>query len=374
LKILIPWYRYPPFDEISVGGLSVAIWDLVHSLSESGISAEILCPQITSTEERTQLNGITVTRNSLGAKLLQNRKLEKSDLEFFKEYGWIVSVNNFGSKSLSGMKEKVVRQIHTVAHDRPVSSYLSLNPGITDYLRMWLQKRREMSSESSLEGTRSVCVSKYNLSKMIGNKLEDERNLYHIPNGVDTGIFHPVEKEKKFDLIFIGRFQRLKGLDLLLAAISILSKQGRKLTLQIVGSFTERQQEYCKKLVPEECKDCLNFTGTVKHEKIAELINSTRVLVAPSRYESFSLPTLEAQVCGVPVVATDIGGIPEIIENGGTGILVKPEDKEELASAIGRAVKSSSIQENALKHGPEMASHYDLPVISRKYEELFARS
>jgi len=372
LKILLPWYRYPPFDKTSVGGLSVAIWDLCNSIQDSKFSLEILCPQLDGPEEVIDSAGTVVLKNAVGTKLLHNRKLEGRDLEFLKGYDWIFSVNNFGARSISGIKEKVVRQIHTVAHDRPVSSYASLDGGFLEYLRMTIQRQREMSQESTLSGTRTICVSKYNLSKMIDRKLELETNLEHIPNGIDTLLFRPTGKEKKYDIIFIGRFQKLKGLDILLRAVSILQPKDKRPKLAIVGNFTDRQKEFCKRLVPSECRESLAFVGTIPHEQVPDLINGSKILVAPSRYESFSLPTLEAQACGIPVVATPVGGIPELLDQN-TGILMKSiEDAKELAQAIDHALNDNSLQEKALKFGPARAKYCNLPTMSQRLKDFLS--
>jgi glycosyltransferase involved in cell wall biosynthesis len=373
LKILIPWYRYPPFSGTSIGGLSVSIWELSKSLKEAKISVEFLCPTTKDSDEPANHDGMVVLRKELGTKLLNNRRLDQKDIDFLKGYDWIFSVNNFGAKSVSCIKESVFRQIHTVAHDRPVSSYLSLDAGPLEYFRMLIQRRREMSYEASLSGTRTICVSQYNLMRMLDHKLEVEENLHHIPNGINTSIFRPVAKEKKFDLIFIGRFQKLKGPDILFGAITILWNLGLKLRTVIVGNFDAREQEFCRNLVPKGCRDSLNFIGMIPHDRVPDLINASNVLVVPSRYESFSLPTLEAQACGVPVVASSTGGIPELLDEN-TCILVKSLNPDELARSIEKALSSTSLQETALNFGPTKASRYDSASVAKELAQLFQQS
>ena len=372
MKILIPWYRYPPFSASSIGGLSVSIWDLSKSLKKAGVSVEILCPPAGKSNDVENSDELPVLRNDLGTKFVKNQKLDGKDIEFLKSYDWVFPVNNFAAKSISCIKEKVFRQIHTVAHDRPVWSYLSLGAGPMEYLRMLIQKRWEMSAEAELSGTKTVCVSKYNLNKMLEHNLEVEKDLRHVPNGINTSIFRPVAKEKRFDLIFIGRFQKMKGLDILLEAISILWNQGLKLDLAIIGNFDERQKEFCRNLVHAECRKSLNFVGTIPHDQVPDLINLSKVLVVPSRYESFSLPTLEAQACGVPVVASSVGGIPELVGEN-TGILANSLNPKDFARSVEEAVTSTSLQESGLKFGPEKARHYDNTYVAEEIVQLMGR-
>jgi len=81
-----------------------------------------MCPDGEPKEEK--IEGILVLRNKLGSKLQENKKLEREELEFLKAYDRVISINNFGARPLSEHKQNIVRQIHTVEHDRPVSSYM----------------------------------------------------------------------------------------------------------------------------------------------------------------------------------------------------------------------------------------------------------
>jgi glycosyltransferase involved in cell wall biosynthesis len=328
---------------------------------------DILCPPAANSPETS--GSPIVLRNALGTRMARNRRLEKKDLEFLKEYDWILSVNNFGARALSEVKTEVVRHIHTVAHDRPVSSYLSLNAGLMEYSKMVIQRGRERSAEVLLSSTKTFCVSQYNASKMVQYGLEAKSNIHQLPNGIDTSRFKPAVVEKKYELLFIGRFQKLKGLDILLSTFAILQKRGRKPRLAVAGNFNSWERVYCQKLVPEECRSSLNFVGTIPHEQIPDLINASRFLVVPSRYESFSLPTLEAQACGIPIIGSSVGGLPELLDEN-TGILLKSLSAEELASEIEKALDSGVLGESALKFGPQKAAPFNNHLLARRFENL----
>jgi glycosyltransferase involved in cell wall biosynthesis len=302
--------------------------------------------------------------SNLGRKVIENRKLDDEETKHLQSFDVILSINNLGSKSLSHSKTKVVRQIHTVASDRPVSSYLSLNPGVVDYLKMYFQKHKEMSRERALSGVGTVCVSQYNLRKMQAKKLEASNNLVQIPNGISIADFKPVKQVKKFDILFIGRFQKLKGLDLLLRSISLLSLKNKYVIVGIIGSFSTAEQNFCLRLVPEKIRKYIQFQGMVKHEEVPKFINSARLVVVPSCYESFSLPSLEAIACGVPIVAFSVGGIPEIV-NRENGILVEKIDSSKLATSIEKALQSEDLAQSAMLSGPRKAMQYDIGTVTR---------
>ena len=248
-------------------------------------------------ENITKVEGVSVVNGGLGNKILENRRLENRDEEILSDFDCILSVNNFGARSLSKIKSKVVRQIHTVARDRPLSSYVSLDPWPVEFLRMLAQKRREMYAEETLAGIGTTCVSNYNLEKMEYYQLERKENLFHIPNGIPTCMFRPSREDPRFDIIFIGRFQKLKGLDILLHSVAILWKRDVKPSVGIVGPFTFPQQKFCLNMVPNEVRRNIRFLGVIDHENIPRSINASKILVVPSRYESFSLPALEAIGC-----------------------------------------------------------------------------
>ncbi|MFI5422249.1 MAG: glycosyltransferase, partial [Nitrososphaerales archaeon] len=177
LRILVPWYKYPPFSTTSIGGLSVSVWDTTRSLVRGGASVVVLCPSENGKENDREVDGVRVVNNIVGTKIIKNRALERTDEKLFRDTDIIFSVNNFGARSLSNFRSKVVRQIHTVAHDRPLSTYLSLKPRLKDFPKMIVQKRREMSLEHTLTGVETVCVSQYNLLKMEDHNLESTENL-----------------------------------------------------------------------------------------------------------------------------------------------------------------------------------------------------
>ena len=235
---------------------------------------------------------------------------------------------------------------------------------------MFVQKRREMSLERALTGVETVCVSQYNLLKMEEHNLESAENLVRISNGIDTTFFKPTIIERCFDIIFIGRFQKLKGLDILLNAFSLVARKNANFTLAIIGSFSKDEQKYCLNLVQEEIRKNIQFLGLIEHEKLPEFINASKIVVVPSRYESFSLPALEAVACGVPVVAFSVGGIPEIIgkENG---ILVERVAAEDLASSIMNARKSDDLKESAMRDAPKRAINFDLKTVTKQTSRLF---
>lgn len=170
-----------------------------------------------------------------------------------------------------------------------------------------------------------------------------DRPVCLIPNGVDTDLFHPlskpysVEKRQALSLPtkgrivgFVGRLHQSKGLDILLNAWRQASGDlAETVYLVIVGEGNLRPQLEAQ---ISNLAQHVIFLG--RRENVAEYLQAVDVFVLPSLAEGLSNALLEAMSCGLPVVATAIGGSPEVIENNINGLLVPPDDVDALSNAI----------------------------------------
>ena len=360
----MPWYRYPPFSDGGAGGLSVAVWEITIELSRRGVRVDVLTPA-SSIGTHEQPSGVRVVSSPLGEKLCRDKPLDHDEEQVLEEYDAILSVANYAARGLSSCKRtlpRISRQIHAVASDRALGTYVSLTPGVSEYLKMILARRRDKRNLRLLKGTRTICVSEYIRSRMLTGS-EEPHNILCIPNGIQTNNFRPFDATKEQDLLFIGRFQKSKGLDILLDALSLLAaKKGEIYKLAIIGSFSDEQRRYLLQTLPSVMKSAVVFLGALKRDAIPLAINQSKVVVVPSRYESFGLPALEAIACGIPVLAARVGGLPEIIDPS-VGALVEPNNPEALAKAISDTLRIPGMCESAQIAGPAKGGRYDWGVI-----------
>ncbi|MEO8667040.1 MAG: glycosyltransferase family 4 protein, partial [Bauldia sp.] len=134
-------------------------------------------------------------------------------------------------------------------------------------------------------------------------------------------------------LLYVGRLVPHKGVDTLIAAMALLAPHYPDLRLTIVGEGEARgalQGDAARLAITER----VVFAGSVPHARVYEEMASAVMVVVPSRIEPFGLVALEAAQMGRPVVAAAIGGLPEIVIDGETGLLVAPDDPPALAGAI----------------------------------------
>lgn len=160
-----------------------------------------------------------------------------------------------------------------------------------------------------------------------------EQNVAVIHNGVDLDLFAPApERQLPGCITFIGRLDAMKGVDVLLQAFARLMRHCAA-TLRIVGDGPERDR---LRVLADRLGigDAVLFFGV--REDIPRLLQESSVFALPSRSEGLPNVVLEAMACGLPVVATRVGGTPELVQDGRTGLLVQPNDPEALRVALQR--------------------------------------
>jgi glycogen(starch) synthase len=137
-----------------------------------------------------------------------------------------------------------------------------------------------------------------------------------------------------YRLMCVGRLQLEKGFDVAIAALAKVRSQGLDADLTLIGWGRERMSLQ-KAAVDHAVADHVRFEGVLDRRRTLEAIAGCSLVLIPSRMrEGFSLVAAEAALCGVPCVASRVGGLPEVVEDGATGLLVTPDDPDRLASAV----------------------------------------
>lgn len=154
------------------------------------------------------------------------------------------------------------------------------------------------------------------------------REMDVVPNCVDARAVQPTY-DPGAEIVYLGRLSPEKGIDVLIAAMEKLP--GERLRVIGAGPMEARLKKYCAEMKLRN----VQFAGALSGEALAAAIASARFVVVPSLwYENAPYAILEAMAAGKAVVASCIGGIPEIVEDGVTGMLVPPGDVDALAKAI----------------------------------------
>jgi glycosyltransferase involved in cell wall biosynthesis len=196
------------------------------------------------------------------------------------------------------------------------------------------------------------------VAKVLGGRPLVNRNKIAVVNyGIDLEIFRSSEKKRRETrtalnllqedraILFLSLISKQKGADLAIRALKLLSRDARNIKLIVAGDgdYLPGAKQLAKDL---GVADKVIFTGFVRNEDTSLFYNASDVFIFPTlRLESFGIVIAEAMACQKPVIASHIGSIPTVIEDGINGILFKPGDYEELAIQIKRLLSDQEYYE-----------------------------
>lgn len=163
----------------------------------------------------------------------------------------------------------------------------------------------------------------------------DGRPVRHIPFGVDTEAFRPAQdpSDRPFTVGFVKSFEAKYGVGVLVEAFSRMLERVPDARLVLVGAGS-RQARLERLIERLGLSDRVDIPGRIPNDRVPAVMAGFDVLANPSRSEAFGVVLLEASACGIPVVATRVGGTAETVIDGVTGLLVPVDDPEAIAGAL----------------------------------------
>ncbi len=194
--------------------------------------------------------------------------------------------------------------------------------------------------------------------------LKKNKKTSTIPFGVDVDRFSPKLSGSEQDTVTIGIVKSLEekyGIEFLIRAFELCLKKKPNLQLRVIGSgvLLEKLTNLIKTFKIEEK---VVFKGFVENVKIPEILNEMDVFVMPSIMDSetFGVAVVEASACGLPVIASNIGGLPEVVRDNETGFLVEPENIEAIAEKILLLAKDQNLRHQMGTKGRQFVlEHYN---------------
>ena len=160
----------------------------------------------------------------------------------------------------------------------------------------------------------------------------------------------PSASKPGVELLFVGRLEPRKGVDVLLAAAPIVLSQTGDVRITLVGEDlpapggSSWRDGFLRRHGGAPWRDRLRFEGPLSRDRLLARYAACDVVAAPSRYESFGLTALEAMIFAKPCVASRVGGLPEVVAHGRTGLLVPPDDPAALAEALLHLVRNPGLR------------------------------
>jgi glycosyltransferase involved in cell wall biosynthesis len=253
----------------------------------------------------------------------------------FRRYD-IVHDNQCLSYGLLAIKRQVPTTV-TIHHPITVDRRLAIRSARSPWKK--LQTRRWYSFLGMQKRVAKRLSPLITVSESARRDIAEEfrlpvQNLRVVPNGIKTDLFYPmpeIAREKNLIMVTNSADTALKGLSYLLLAVADLAK-ARDIRLMVVGK-PQKNGDVARLIKELGINSLVTFTGRIDHEAFVRLYAKASMAVVPSLYEGFGLPAGEAMACGVPVISTTGGALPEVV--GDAGVLVPPAD----AGALARAIK-----------------------------------
>jgi len=224
---------------------------------------------------------------------------------------------------------------------------------------------KNIFSKIILNNASAVVVLSEDMKKKI--QIFYPKNIFVISNGIDLVRFNGLRKEiirRKLNIasdekiiLFVGTLKFIKGISYLIEAMGAIKEKEEKVKLILVGEGPERKrlENLTKELNLEKE---INFIGGVENNKIPEYMSVSDIFILSSLSESFGIVNLEAMASGLPIVATKVGGIPEIVKDGENGFLVEPGDSKQIAEKILYLLSNDDIRKSISIANREKAKNY----------------
>ena len=203
------------------------------------------------------------------------------------------------------------------------------------------------------------------------------REVFVIPNGISLERFKVSSghegKRSTRTLIFVGRLHPVKGIQYLIEAMAIVYQKIPDIKLVIVGDGVERPT--LEKQVKElDLNECIQFLGQVPQEKMPDIMHQADILVLPSLSEGFPTVLLEAMASGLPIIATSVRGIPDLIDDGINGYLVNTKKSGEMADRILTLMLNDDVRKEMSVNNREKAKMFTWDKVADKVEKVYLRA
>lgn len=359
-------------ETLGKGGAERVLVNTVPDLKKSGIECEVaILFDRDDLAKELEEKGIKVHRLSLSYKWNIFEGVYKLNRLIKKNKYDIVHAHLFFAYFYTGLIKVFNKNIKTALtfHNLAYNAY----PANT-----FIKKLRKKLDEFVVNKLIDKKTAVSNSVKQHFNKYLNVTNIEMIPNsfpiknlrnyyGINENILKQYNLDNKDNFIILtpGRLVKEKGHLYLIEAVKILNKKYNNLIFLIVGNGPLKDN--LRNIAPSN----VYFLGEMSHDKLMKFYNEVDLVVIPSIHEAFGLVVGEAMIMKKSIIATDIDGIKEIIENTKEGLLVPPKNSKALADAIERLYKNKLLRMKLAENGYIKIQQFDSNIIIKKWKNFY---
>jgi glycosyltransferase involved in cell wall biosynthesis len=350
----LPTIAIVSFSTLSTGGIETHLLQLFR-----GLGSEFEFIILGAMEE--PFRSLARERGAQSVRLPQAGKLDPAALlrlrrEFLARHIQLVHTHDTRGGMIGRLAARAagVKAVHTV---HTPSFFLPRNPAAVGLYRLAERMLNRTASD------RVIFVSRTIRRIYLDGRLVQPSKATLIPNGLEPVWFDATARKKRVDrevrFLYVGRLAREKGMENLAEAFGIVAAQIPGALLHVAGEGPGRET-LAQTAQRGGWAGRLELHGRISRDAARDLMHASDVFVLPSRFESFSYTLLEAMACGLPCIATDVGGNRDLIEPERNGLLTPKENPAELAAAMVRLANDPNGRASMGQAGAEMAREYTL--------------
>jgi D-inositol-3-phosphate glycosyltransferase len=384
------------------GGMNVYVRELARELGRMGVRADVFTRSQNPTIPRvvTITDGVRVVHLTAGPEAPMPRERIRDHLDEFVEgveayriaggFDYDLIHAHYWLSGAVGLVLRdrwsvpLVQMFHTLGHLKNDATRASSDrePAV------------RIDEEARIVGAvdRIVAATTVERTHLVQHYGADPSRIAVIPCGVDTNLFLPgdqaaaraaLELDDQPRLLYVGRLAPIKGLETLLDAMARLRAAGTRVHLSIVGGDADEplnghEGALRARLARLDLGGTVTFVGAQPQERLRAWYVAADATVLPSHYESFGMVALEAMACGIPVVASRVGGLQTTVRDGVTGLLVRESDPAALAGALDRLLGDPDLRFRLGREGVQWAARHRWPCVAeavcREYAALVERA
>jgi len=263
----------------------------------------------------------------------------------------------------------IIRVAGDSVWEQAVQRY-GIKENIDDFQNKRYNRRIELKRKIQrfvVGGADAIITPSIYFKKIVSGWVKNPDKIYVIYNGIELEKPKNFIADKKKDKIIfsVGRLVPWKGFDVLIELMSnLLDWQ-----LIIVGDGPDKEK--LGKLINRlNLEKRVKLVGSMPRERLLEYLTKAQVFVLNTSFESFSFQVVEAMNLGIPVITTNIGNLPEIIDDGREGILIEPNNKEQLIKAIKRLEQDDDYRKEIIKNAKKKAQKFSIENMLNILEKL----
>ena len=365
MKIAILVFNFPPKW---LGGTEIATYNIAKHLSKRGHEVHVLTTLDKSLPRESKVEGFYVHRIKIPLKIPTIPILQSLLLGI--KFTSVVSQINPDIIHLQGISATWIPFAKKFK-----KKYVVWGRG-SDIYTSWTLKKVTSSIVIKNAG-RVLALTQDMKNEMQKIYNSDDLGVIVIPNGIDLKRFENlprknireslgIEGNEKI-VLFVGTLKPVKGVSYLIEAMNVVNNKAK---LLLVGDGGERRnlETFVKK---SDLQKYVNFVGKIPNDKVPEYMAASDVFVLPSLSEGFPVVVVEAMASGLPIIATDVGGLSEIVKDGENGFLVEPKNTNEIAEKILSLLEADMLRERISENNREKAREYGWVNIIEKLEKIY---